>query len=144
MKNFPPFVYDADEPDVVDSEDFCIHLWWNPPKREKAYSQFTDVIGLPTCNNGNSSTKYIWKSTDPTTGVNFKVWKKIVLSNTNCTDTASCKKSCEANNGRISKKTGECIAYDILSRLCLMVDMMYSENGKNSAIILDNGCYTDG
>jgi hypothetical protein len=34
-----------------------------------------------------------------------------------------------------------CYAYDIIRRICLKVDMLYSENGKNTAIILDGGCY---
>lgn len=38
VKNFPAFAYDDDTPDVPESENFCLHLWWKGNSREKAYS----------------------------------------------------------------------------------------------------------
>ncbi len=38
-------------------------------------------------------------------------------------------------------KSGDCYAYDIIKRICVKVDMIYAEDGKSSAIILDGGCY---
>lgn len=39
---------------------------------------------------------------------------------------------------------GTCIAYAIVDRICLMVDFIYSEDGRTSAMILDSGCFADG
>ena len=40
VKNFPQFAYDEENPNIKDSENFCIHLWYNPIQREKAYGAF--------------------------------------------------------------------------------------------------------
>lgn len=45
--------------------------------------------------------------------------------------------------GRLTKE-GNCVTYDIVSRICVKVDMIYSEDGKSSAMIMDEGCYDDG
>jgi hypothetical protein len=40
VKQFPTFAYDDSTPDLQLSEDYCIHVWWNKPKREKAFDMF--------------------------------------------------------------------------------------------------------
>lgn len=35
VRNFPPFAFDENTPEVGESEAFCIHLWWNPPSKDK-------------------------------------------------------------------------------------------------------------
>ncbi len=77
VKNFPTFAYDEETPEVQTSEEFCIHIWWNPPKREKAYDLFEQVYGQPHCLNNGASTKFIWKPNDPTTGLSFPLFKRV-------------------------------------------------------------------
>lgn len=74
--------------------------------------------------------------------MNFKLWRKNKVGLTNCTDSISCTLTCTELGGRLSKD-GTCYTYDIVKRICVKVDMIYSEDYKNSAIILDGGCYGD-
>jgi len=139
VKNFPTFAYDEETPEVQTSEQFCLHIWWNPPKREKAYGMFEDVYGQPQCHNSGSQTKFIWKPEDPKTGLSFPLFKRVIL-NPACGESVSCNLACKEAGGRVAKD-GSCYAYDIISRLCVKVDLLVSEDGKFDALSLDEGCY---
>ena len=124
------------------SEQYCIHLWWKKPSREKAYDLATDLYGLPTCLNNAKSTKFIWNVTDPTTGYSFPLWRRVVLTpevKAGVTPTAACT----ALGGKYGKD-GSCYAYDILNRVCIRVDIMTSGDGRYFELGANNGCFSNG
>lgn len=43
-------------------------------------------------------------------------------------------------NGRMLKD-GNCVTYDILDRVCVLVDMIYSWSGSAEAMVYAGGCY---
>ena len=142
VKQFPQFAYDETTPDVQVSEQYCIHLWWKKPSREKAYDLATDLYGLPTCLNNAKSTKFIWNVTDPTTGYSFPLWRRVVLTpevKAGVTPTAACT----ALGGKYGKD-GSCYAYDILNRVCIRVDIMTSGDGRFFELGANNGCFSNG
>jgi hypothetical protein len=38
-------------------------------------------------------------------------------------------------------KDGSCVTYDIINRLCVIVNMIYSEDGHAEALSFSGGCY---
>ena len=76
VKNFPEFAYDDEQAYVENSETFCLNVKYKQPSREKAYGKYEELFGLPDCKNSHSKTKYVWDPKSPTTGLNFKIWKR--------------------------------------------------------------------
>lgn len=67
--NFPNFSYN-DVNHSYPTQEFCLHLWYNTPKRDKTYGMYIDVPGQPPCQPFNKS--YYWNNlSDPTTGFSF-------------------------------------------------------------------------
>lgn len=46
--------------------------------------------------------------------------------------------------GRYNPKDNYCYTYDVLKRLCVEVDLLYSQDFKSDAVTLDKGCYENG
>lgn len=90
-------------------------------------------------NNANN-TKYVWKKEDPTTGLSFPVIKKVSLPIEGCGDTLSCQLACKEKGGKLNKD-GTCFTFDVLTRICEMVDMLVSDDGRSEALSIASGCY---
>ena len=94
VKNYPEFDFRDDKAFVEEYETFCLHVWYKDPSREKAYSQFKDLLTLPDCKNGPGKTKNVWGEKSPQTGLNFKPWKRIEQTLDNCTTQEGCVQEC--------------------------------------------------
>ncbi|CDW71828.1 UNKNOWN [Stylonychia lemnae] len=141
VKNFPQFHYEETQEDSNVSETFCVHLWWNLPRsEEKTFGLHHDVFGQPDCENSAQHTSYKWKANDPTTGQNFKLWKKVNLNLECSQESLTCKLECSQLGGVVGKD-GQCHAYDIVDRICLTLDIMLSEDRRSEELYSNGGCY---
>lgn len=124
---------------VNTSEYSCLHLWYKAKEREKKYGSYNNLVGQDTCLNHYNTTKYMWNSTDPTSGANFQAWKRYEtdMGGTNTTYVTSC----EETNGRMNTTTGICYTYEIVKRICVKIGIETS--GTASIVQYEGGCYTD-
>lgn len=67
----------------------------------------------------------------------------MTLNNCTLDDRASCVSNCRALNG-VYGKDGVCYTYWVLKRICLMIDIVYSEDRTSHVITYDSGCYANG
>jgi hypothetical protein len=90
----------------------------------------------------------MWNATtDPSTGLSFKLWKRIdlgfVCSNSTTSEgLQSCDEECDKLGGILGKAM-VCHAYDIIDRICVKVNLEKTIDGKSDSLVFSGGCYND-
>lgn len=85
------------------SEDFCVHLWFNPSKWDNNTDRLEDVVGQPKCLNNMHHTRYMWNESNPTTGLSFKIWKRVDLGLKCSINDTVCDDQCDSLGGILDK-----------------------------------------
>ena len=67
-------------------------------------------------------TKYMWNTTDPSTGYSFKIWKRVDLGFSCANDSLACEDECDKLGGIVGKDR-ICHTYDLIDRVCIKIDM---------------------
>jgi len=62
---------------VGSASPLCIHIQWAKVEQKKMIDMYRSVLGFSNCTNSQNP-KFRWQSSDPRTGVDFKVWKQSV------------------------------------------------------------------
>jgi hypothetical protein len=100
---------------VGNPEPYCFHLSWAAVDKSKMSDRYQDFNGMNKCflvNQGHT----IWKSNDPKTGVDVKMWREETYNVGSCGTDENCDYQCESNFKGIYKNK-VCYAYFIVERV---------------------------
>lgn len=139
---FPPLKFTESDPLVKTTEEkFCLHLYWQHQNglEEKRYGMFKDVDNMDECDNSRQKTKLVWPESQPTDGINFKLWYPFVQPN--CRGSSSCEEDCQQKLGVIDSE-GTCYAYKILKKICAKIGDYQTSQGVLH-VAYDEGCFND-
>jgi hypothetical protein len=138
---FPTFHYIREDVPVGDSEVFCVHIFWTPKENQNTLELYESVLNFPQCSKA-ANPRIIWKSHDPTHGIEVHSWTQNDLPMKGCNTRETCQKQCDPHNG-IAKKTSTkeyvCYYYTVLTDICLLINYKGTEGWS-----YEGGCFEDG
>jgi len=118
---FPSIKFTAADPVIrAGDEQFCIHYYWERLTNlgEIRYEMFNDVDFQPECLGTPEKSKYIWKDSQPSSGMSFRLWHSYTKAG--CKGDSDCEADCASKKG-VLDAIGTCYAYKMLNKLCIEV-----------------------
>lgn len=137
---FPRFKFNKENVPVGNSILMCISLVWTDENRGRNAKLAKLVQGFPTCSEAEQGV-LIWNVDDPTTGIDVPVWTQQDYD-IDCTDEEDCQYTCDGYNAIFvnGKRGKKCYTYQILSKICLIVDYDPVQN----VLSYKGGCFEGG